>query len=53
MIYELGVGKEFLSETVLAATYVTNRSPTAVLGDQTPAEMFFTQKPNIKKLRVF
>lgn len=53
MLLEANLSKNMWGEAVLTATYLTNRSPTQVLEKETPAEMWFLQKPNISKIRVF
>lgn len=40
-------------EAVLAATYLTNRSPTATLKEKVPAQVWFNKNINLKHLRVF
>lgn len=54
MIFESGMSKEMWGEAVMSAVYVTNRSPTAALdGKETPAEIWFGNKPDVSGLRVF
>lgn len=53
MMFDAGVDKCLWSEAVMAATYVTNRSPTLELKSKTPFEMWFGRKPNISNLRIF
>ncbi|GJQ65663.1 hypothetical protein Trydic_g7751 [Trypoxylus dichotomus] len=43
----------FMNEAILAAVYLLNRSLTSALGNTTPAELWYGEKPNISKLRVF
>lgn len=42
MLLEYDVPKYLWGEAILASTYVTNRSPTAVLKKETPYELWFT-----------
>lgn len=54
MLTESGAPKYLWGEAVLNAVYVTNRSPTeAIKGNQTPAERWHGEKPDVTKLRVF
>lgn len=54
MLIEAQVSKNMWNEAVLAAVYLTNRSPTtAISGWKTPAEMWTGHKPDVSKLRVF
>lgn len=45
--------KSMWSESVLAATYIINRSPTLILDDKIPSELWTNFRPNISNLRVF
>lgn len=53
MMHDSGLPKNLWSEAVMAATYLINRSPTVVLKNKTPYEMWFNRKPNISNLRIF
>lgn len=53
MVYESKLSTEMWGEAVMAATYLTNRSFTSVLEDETPAELWYGEKPNVSNLRVF
>ncbi|KMQ84513.1 retrovirus-related pol polyprotein from transposon tnt 1-94 [Lasius niger] len=53
MLLELKLEKDMWTEAVLAAVYLINRSPTRVLKGKTPTELWYEEKPNLKKLRVF
>lgn len=43
----------FWAEAVLTAVYLSNVSPTYVVGYKTPHESWFGTKPSIHHLRVF
>lgn len=54
MLHEANLSKEFWGEAVYVAAYLTNRSPTnALLDNSTPFEKWFGQKPDVSKLRIF
>jgi hypothetical protein len=53
MLLESGLRKVFWTESVLTAVYLINRSPTAALEKSIPAELWYGQKQNLQKLRVF
>lgn len=54
MIYESGLPKDLWGEAVMSSVFVTNRSPTnALVVDETPAEMWYGEKPDLSGLRVF
>jgi len=53
MILNSKMSKVFWSEAVIAAVYLTNRSPTSALKDKLPAELWFGEKQDLRKLRVF
>lgn len=52
-LFDAGFGKEFWGEAVNAATYVKNRTSSAVLGDTSPIEVWSGVKPSVAHLRVF
>lgn len=47
MISDSGVAKNLWSEAVCAAVYVLNRSPTSTLENKTPAELWYSEKPDV------
>lgn len=53
MLIDAHLPRNLWGEAVIASTYLTNRSPTVVLKDKTPFEMWFSRKPDISNLRVF
>lgn len=53
MILNSQLSKTFWSEAVLAAVYRINRSPTNAIKEKVPAELWFGEKPNVQKLKVF
>lgn len=53
MIHESSVPKFFWDEAIKTAAYLMNRSPSAILENNTPAEIWHKRKPNVSNLRVF
>lgn len=53
MILHSKMSKVFWSEAVLAAVYLINRCPTNALKDRLPAELWYGERPDLRKLRVF
>lgn len=51
--FQAGPPLKFWLDCVLAATYLTNRLPTHLLGYKTPYEVLFKTKPDYNNLRVF
>jgi hypothetical protein len=47
------LGQEFWVEAVGTTCYMVNRSPSSVLDDKTPHEIWNGKKPSLKHLRVF
>ena len=48
-----GLPKGLWTEAIAAAVYIINRTPTLALTDKVPAEVWYGEKPNLSKLRVF
>lgn len=54
LILDSGLDKSFWGEAVLAAVYLTNRTPTSTLpNDCTPAEIWYGYKPDMNKIKLF
>ena len=53
MLLSSKVDKQFWSEAVRTAVYMTNRSPTSAFNDNVPAFFWFREIPKYKKLKVF
>ena len=53
MLYGSKLPFKFWAEAVSTAVYLQNRSPTNYLGDITPYEKWYQNKPNVGHLRVF
>jgi hypothetical protein len=53
MLSGVGLGKEFCLEAVSTACYLVNRSPSSVLYDKTPQEVWTGKKPSLTHLKVF
>jgi len=47
------LGQEFWVEAVDTVYYLVNRSPSSVLEDKTPQEVWIGKKPSLSHLRVF
>lgn len=48
-----GLGQEFCAEVVETACYLVNKSPSSVLEDKIPQEVWIGKKPTLSHLRVF
>ena len=53
MLNGTGLGQEFWAEAVETACYLVNRSPSSMLEDNTPHEVWTGKKPSLSHLRVF
>eukprot|EP00253_Pinus_taeda_P019884 PITA_19884 len=53
MLSGVGLGQEFWAEAVDTTCYLVNRSPSSVLDDKTPQEVWIGKKPSLSHLRVF
>lgn len=53
MLNDCGLPAKFWNEAVLTATFLTNRSSTVCLKGKTPYEMWYGNKPDLSKLKVF
>jgi hypothetical protein len=53
MLSNAGLGQEFWAEAVGTTCYLVNRSPSSVLDDKTPHEVWSGKKPSLQHLRVF
>lgn len=54
LLFDAGIEKQFWSEAVRCAVYLNNRTESSVLtNNKTPAEIWYKQKPNLNKIRVF
>jgi hypothetical protein len=47
------LGQEFWAETVGTTCYLVNRSPSSLLDDKTPHEVWYRKKSSLQHLRVF
>ena len=53
MLNGVGLGQELWVEEVGIACYVVNRSPSSMLYDKTPQDLWTGKKPSLKHLKVF
>ena len=53
MLSGTGLGQEFLAEAVETACYLVNSSPSSVLEDKTPHEVWIGKKTSLSHMRVF
>lgn len=53
MILNSKMSKTFWSEAVITAVYLINRCPINAVKDKLPAELWYGEKFNLRKLRVF
>lgn len=53
MLLNAQMNKCFWTEAVLAAVYLINRCPTESLKNKVPAELWYGERPNLKKLKTF
>lgn len=57
MLVASGMQRRFWNEAILTANYIKNRLPTSAFGEQfakeTPAEIWYGQKPNLSNARIF
>ena len=53
MLSGVGLGKEFLAKAMGIVGYLVNRSPSSVLDDKTPQEVWTSKKPSLTHLKVF
>eukprot|EP00253_Pinus_taeda_P009995 PITA_09995 len=49
----LGLGQEFWAEVMETTCYLVNRSPSSMLEDKTPQEIWTNNKPSLSHLKVF
>ena len=53
MLFHAKLPQHYWAEAMNTAVYLHNRSPTAILKDITPYELWFKQKPDVSNLRIF
>jgi hypothetical protein len=53
MLSDVGLGQEFWAEAVGTTCYLVNRSPSSVLDDKNPHEVWSAKKPSLQHLRGF
>jgi hypothetical protein len=53
MLNGVGLGHEFRVEVVGTTCYLVNRSPSSVMDDKTPHEVWNGNKPSLTHLKVF
>jgi hypothetical protein len=53
MLSGVGLGKEFWAEAVVTTCYLVNRSPSSMLDNKTPQEVWTGKKPSLTHVKVF
>ena len=53
MLNGVGLGKEFGAKAMGTTCYLVNRSPSSVLDDKTPQEVWTGKEPSLTHLKVF
>jgi hypothetical protein len=53
LLFQTNIPKIFWSDTILSATYLINRLPSAKLKNQSPLEILYQRKISLEHLRVF
>jgi hypothetical protein len=53
MLNGVELGQEFWAEAVGKTCYLVNRSPSSMLDDKTPHEVWTRKKPSLEHLKVF
>lgn len=53
LLFQANLPIKFWGESVLAATYLINRTPSIVLDNKTPHEVLFGSPPDYDNLRIF
>ena len=53
MLTDLDLPLSLWAEVVGVAVYIQNRSPHAILGEETPEEVFTKKKPAVDHMRIF
>jgi len=53
MLSGAGLGQEFWADAVETICYLVNISPSSVLEDKTPQEVWTSKKPSLSHLKVF
>jgi hypothetical protein len=53
MLSGVGLGQEFWAKVVGTACYLVNKSPSSMLDDKTPQEVWTGKKPSLTHLKVF
>jgi hypothetical protein len=52
MLSGVGIGQELWAEAVGTACYLVNRSPSSVLDDKTPQEVWIGKEPSLTHLKI-
>jgi hypothetical protein len=53
MLSGVGLGQEYWAEAISTTCYLVNRSPSSVVDDKTPPEVWSRKKPSLQHLKVF
>lgn len=53
MIMQANMDKVFWEDAILTSAYITNRTPSSLVRNKTPYELWLGRKPNVSNMRVF
>jgi hypothetical protein len=53
LFFQSNLPLSFWNDCILTAVYLINRTPTPILANRTPYEVFFNNKPNYSHLKIF
>lgn len=53
LLFQSSLPVKFWGEAIMTATYLINRTPSAVMNHRSPYELLYKEKPSYSQLRVF
>lgn len=53
MLVQSGMGEFLWAEAIATAVYIRNRSPTKIIAEKTPYEVWTSRQPHVSHLRIF